>query len=67
MKRQHSDQFEKRVHTAFQFNRIVVGHMRRFTRPTYIAQILGASPSNLHNTSRQATRTALSSFIAGST
>lgn len=41
--------------------------MRRLTRPTYIAQILGASPSNPHNTSRQATRTALSSFIAGST
>src|SRR3989344_4518814 len=35
--------------------------------PPHIAQILGASPSNPHNTSRQATRTALSSFIAGST
>lgn len=33
----------------------------------YIAQILGASPSNPHNTSRHATRTALSTFIAGST
>ena len=36
-------------------------------RQPYIAQMRGASPFNPHITSRQATRTALSSFIAGST